>query len=171
MIASRAKETDTESWWDHVGDLYSSLDPFLQTIITLGLVIGVLMGFFKWVRPRIKNFFSDLRAIRDTLVGRPAMRDSVTQKLLPGTALLSIGDRMAVQEASLVQIAEAVETLATNTDRITRLELTVDRIEKALTDERILGKIEGVQMLRTMERIATPTDTANPPVDKPDALF
>jgi len=148
------KDERESSLMDKIAAGFGSLSPILQFLVLLGAAVAVLVAFFRWIRPRIKSVGSDMRAIRDTLVGRPALHDSITDRIIPGTALPSIGDRMASQEVAMAEIAESLSKLADATDRLTSLENRMTRVEGFLTDERLLGKIESVQMLRTIETVA-----------------
>lgn len=171
----KTQEGGDTSLWEYIGNAFGSLGPVLQMIVLLGAAVTVIAAFMKWVRPKYRLFFSDLRAIRDTLVGRPAIVDSVTKRIVPHTALPSIGERMATQEESLRLVADAVEKLATANSRLTSLELEVgrlstriERVEGCLTDERLLTKVEGIQMLRTIEQVASATEPpASPDTGKP----
>lgn len=156
------------SVFDHVGDWFGGLDGWLQTFILLATALGFVVAFLRWIKPRISAFFGDLRAIRDTLVGRPAMRDSITQRPIPGTAQPSIGDRMASQEVSMAKVAEAVDKLADASARLEDHEKRLSRVEDALHLDRRLEKIEAVQLLRTIETVAQaePGDPAEG--DRPD---
>ena len=156
------------SIFDRLADFYGSLNGWLQFIILIGAAGTVILAALRWVRPRIKNFTGDLRAVRDTLVGRPAMRDSITDRIIPGTALPGIGERMASQEQTVADMSKSVRTLVENNQRLDDHEKRIERIEDALHIDRRLDKIESVQLLRTIETVAQAE--ATPPVegDRPD---
>lgn len=150
-----------EPIWTRVGGFWDSLDSWLQFIVLLGLAVATVAAFIKWLRPRIREVRTDARAIRDTLVGRPAVRDSITNRVV-SPALPSIGDRMASQEEAVQKVADAVQQLATTATRLDQHDRRLNRIEDALQIDRRLDKIEAVQLLRTIETVAQ-SDPGEPP--------
>lgn len=142
-LPARLKSEPT-TFLDRVGEFWSGLEGWMQSVVLLGLCVATLYAFFKWARPRVRNLFSDLRAIRDTLVGRPAQRDTITGRPIPGTERAAIGDRMD-------EVASSVKTLIENNQRLDDHERRIERIEDTLSIDRRLDKIESVQLLRTME--------------------
>lgn len=146
-----------------LGDWFGSLDGWLQTFILLATAIGFIAAFLKWVKPieRYKSLKSDLRAFRDTFAGRPAMRDSITGRIIPGTARRSIGERVD-------DMAESVKTLVENNQRLDDHEKRIERIEDALHIDRRLDKIEAVQLLRTIETVAQAEPAPPAEGDRPD---
>jgi hypothetical protein len=174
LVSSRGHATlkpldnDDTSIAEHVWGFYESLDGWLQAIIVIGAAVTVLATFLRWIRPRLRNFFGDLRAIRDTLVGRPAMRDSITDRIIPGTALPGIGERMASQEQAVAAMSESVKALVENNQRLDDHERRIERMEDALHIDRRLDKIESVQLLRTIETVAQAEATPPPEGERPD---
>lgn len=139
-----AKVEPKRTFLDHVGEFWSSLEGWMQGVILMGLCVATLVAFFKWLAPRVSNVREDARAIRDTLVGRPASRDSITGRPIPGTARPSIGERVE-------DLTGEVRALVENNQRLDDHEKRIERIEDALHIDRRLDKIESVQLLRTME--------------------
>lgn len=153
--------------WVRLGDMWHGLEGWLQGIILLGLCVGTIYAFLKWLKPRLHEVRSDARAIRDTLVGRPAVRDSITNRVV-SPALPSIGDRMASQEEAVQKVADAVQQLATTATRLDQHDKRLNRLEDALQIDRRLDKIESVQLLRTIETVAQAEATDPAEGDRPD---
>lgn len=153
MQLGKPDPVEAPSFWDHVTDWFTSLAPWLQAFIMFSTALGFLAAFLKWVKPitRAKAVSSDLRAIRDTLVGRPAMRDSITGAIIPGTARPSIGQRMDDMAESVKKLADASTRLDAHDARFKDHDKRLSRIEDALSIDRRLDKIESVQLLRTIE--------------------
>jgi hypothetical protein len=159
---AKAKSGDTP--WDHFWDWYGSLDGRLQTFILLATVVTIVVSFLKWAKPleHYRAVKSDLRAFRDTFAGRPAMRDSITGRIIPGTARRSIGERVD-------DMAESVKMLVEKNQRLDDHEKRIERIEDALHIDRRLDKIEGIQLLRTIETAVQSEPSAERPEgERPD---
>lgn len=164
----RTDKGDGPSFFERLTGYYDSLDTWLQMVIVVGAATTVLVGFFRWFRPKVRNFFCDLRSIRDTLVGRPASRDSITHRIIPGTALPGIGERMASQEQVVADMSESVKALVRNNQRLDDHERRIERMEDALHIDRRLDKIEGIQLLRTIEQVAQSEPTEPVQGSRPD---
>jgi len=136
-------------------------------ITSVGAACLLLAGLGKWLygtkkQPGVfRKLGADGRAIRDTLVGRDAIHDSITgEELSP--AILGVGARMAHQESETSEIKDAVTSLASSVATLVdlRTEITdltgrVAHIETAIGMERHLKGLESVQLLRTIESVAT----------------
>ena len=145
MIEGLAAKVEQEpTFLDRLDAFWSGLEGWMQGIILIGLCVATLYAFLKWARPRVSNVRDDARAIRDTLVGRPASRDSITGRPIPGTARPSIGERVE-------DLTGQVRALVENNQRLDDHEKRIERIEDALHIDRRLDKIEAVQLLRTIE--------------------
>lgn len=148
-------------------DAIAGLDPVLKFIAALGAAVLVLAGFWRWVAPKYRNAKEDARAIRDTLVGREAQRDSITgEEIQP--AIPGIGARMADQEkhargmqAQMTILTNAVADMASSQRRIDDLESRVTAIEQGHFLERMAGKAESIQLFRTIEQVSKPDDHAD----------
>jgi hypothetical protein len=125
---------------------------WLKAVILLGAFSSVVFAFFKWVRPTLGGVKDDAVAIRDTLVGRPAVLDSITGAEI-SPAVPSIGQRQANQEAQMALMAGAISELAINARRVDSLEKRVTRIEEGHL-ERIVTKAEAIAMWNAMETVA-----------------
>lgn len=163
LMALAKPDPSDPSFWDRIGVFWTGLEGWMRGVILVGLAVGTLVAFLKWTGPRVASVRSDARAIRDTLVGRPPVRDSITKKVV-SPAIPSIGERMASQEASMAQVASAVDKLADATSRLTHLEERMTRVEDALITDRRLEKIESVQLLRTIETAVQSDPGADPTI-------
>ena len=125
------------------------------TLALCGL-LTVLVGWLKWVRPRYRRGRTQFVAARDSIIGRPAVYDSITgaerEPALPG-----VGVRLANTEEHLGTLAQAVATLAEShalledhTLRISNHEDRIKDLEEARV-ERIVGKVESAAAFRAME--------------------
>lgn len=149
-------------------DAIAGLDPLLKFIGALGAAVLVLASFWRWVLPKYRNAKSDARAIRDTLVGREAQRDSITgeeiQPAIPGigSRVSSIEKQGQVTSDQLGILTRAVADMARSQERIDNLEQRVTAIEQGHFLERMAGKAESIQLFRTIEQVnksADDTDT------------
>lgn len=136
---------------------------------TTGFIIGVctvltfLWAGWKWARPRLAEAKADRIAQRDAIIGRPAIKDSITgDELVP--ALPGIGQRMANTEQQMTSLAEAMTKLADSHQLINKIGQQVaanteglashnERITvlEEMKGERVLSKFEQIQLLKTMD--------------------
>lgn len=86
-------------------DLLTNFDALSETLIGVGALLGLFVGFWRWVRPRTKRVAADANAVRDVLLGRDAIFDSITGREL-APALPGIGQRTATLEHAVTQLAD-----------------------------------------------------------------
>lgn len=129
----------------------------------VGLVTA-LAGWWRWVHPRIESTKKDGAAMRDAILGREPVVDSITGREL-APALPGIGVRMAHQEDQMRLLTDAVSKIADSHQRLEHVEKRVDEIAidvadlKAGTLERIMARAESTQAWSAVEAIAkAPTD-------------
>jgi hypothetical protein len=141
---------------DFISDM-DLLSKLLATLIGIATAVGV---FLRWVRPKLKQGASDIRAGRDALVGRDAVYDSITgAELVP--ALPGIGVRMATTEQQMGVLTDAVAKLADNDGRLNTLEQWRAEVEQwrqavdAGVVERVVTRAESTAAWRAVEAIAT----------------
>jgi hypothetical protein len=128
-------------------DLLSKL---LATVIGIATAVGV---FLRWVRPKMKQAASDIRAGRDALVGREPVFDSITgAELVP--ALPGIGVRMSTTEQQMGVLTDAVAKLADSSLRLDDHEGRLKRLEEGVV-ERVVTRAESTAAWRAVEAIAT----------------
>lgn len=130
----------------------TQMDALSKALIGVLTLAGLAFTFARWMRPKLKQAASDIRAGRDALVGRDAIRDSITGKeLFP--ALPGIGVRMATTEASLSQLTTAVAKLVDNDARLTDVEHRTKALEDAMV-ERVVTRAESAAAWRAVEAVA-----------------
>lgn len=106
-------------------DLLTNFDALSETLIGVGALLGLFVGFWRWVRPKMKRAASDANAVRDVLLGRDAIFDSITgRELVP--ALPGIGQRTATLEQAVTQLADQQV-------RLDDLDRRVGNLEQATT--------------------------------------
>lgn len=142
--------------------------------LVLGLLalLGALLGYLRWVRPRIRRGLGVWVQIRDSLIGREEQHDSITGRKT-ADALPGIGVRMDNVERGQVQTQKALEHIATliesqqqQDQRLDTVERRVDALEQAAI-ERVAAKAENVAMWRGVEAIAKQTDPTTPEIEDP----
>lgn len=123
-----------------------------QWIIFAASVVAALSLLWKVTRrahDKAKDVGGDVVAVRDSILGRPAVVDSITGKEL-APALPGIGQRMDTVERALVALADQHAVLE---DHETRL--------KALEDarvERVVTQVESAAMWQAVAKAADETD-------------
>jgi hypothetical protein len=142
----------------------------LALILAVAAVVGLVLSVRRWASPRWRNVKGDGVAMRDAVIGRPAVVDTITGKEL-APALPGIGVRMAHQEQQMELLAVTVTKLVDQQTHQRALEQRVnlhdDRI-RALEEaavERVVGKAESAQAWSAMEAAikATPSADDAPP--------
>jgi polyhydroxyalkanoate synthesis regulator phasin len=141
-------------------DFIAHLDRWAQWLLAVGAAVALIAGFWRWLLPRWRNAKADARAIRDTLVGREAQRDSITgeeiQPAIPGigTRVSSIEKQGQTTSDQLGILTRAVADMAASQERIDNLEHRVAAIEQGHFLERMAGKAESIQLFRTIEQVS-----------------
>lgn len=131
----------------------------------LGVIalLGVFVGWLKWLRPKIRSARQDGVAIRDAILGRDPVVDSITGKEI-APALPGMGVRMAHQEQQMDLITRAVAQLASTHTRIDNHETRIQKLEEASV-ERVVTRAESAAAWRAMEA----AHLSDPPMDlEPD---
>lgn len=106
-------------------------------------LLGIIGGWLRWVRPRWRRASREVVAVRDSILGRDAIVDSITGREI-APALPGIGQRVATIEQALV-------TLAGQEERFTAIE------ENQSDFARRLGALEQARL----ERVVTQAESAN----------
>ncbi|UUW87393.1 hypothetical protein [Pimelobacter simplex] len=134
-------------------------------------VLGALLGYLRWVRPRIRRGIGVWVQIRDSLIGREEQRDSITGRKT-ADALPGIGVRMdnvergqQEQSRALNHIATLIESQQQQDQRLDTVERRVDALEQAAI-ERVAGKAESVAAFRAIEAVARQTDPTAPEIEE-----
>lgn len=134
-------------------DLNASTGALLGVIALLGVVVGWL----KWLRPRWRRVKDDALGARDALVGREAIIDRASGREV-APAIPGIGHRMATVE-------QALTTLVNNEARLSALEHDVAELKDARI-ERALTKVESIA---AFDAIAKAHDAQPDHIDVDDA--
>lgn len=136
--------------------MFSHLNDTATLITVVAAASVALAGAGKWLVGTKRNpgvfrrGHRDVRALRDTILGRDPVLDTITgHELSP--AIPGLGARMADQDERLDRLTTVVETLADVHVRVDALEVRVVAIEQNRDLERIVGKVESVQLMKTME--------------------
>jgi hypothetical protein len=143
-------------------DFISDADLLSKLLATLLTLLTAVFAFFRWVRPKLKQAASDVRAGRDALVGREAIHDTITgAELVP--ALPGIGLRMATTEQQMGVLTEAVAKLADSTLRLDDHDNRLRRLEEGVV-ERVVTRAESTAAWRAVEAIATQPEHDDTPL-------
>lgn len=127
-----------------------------EMITTILVLLGVLLGYLRWVRPRIRRAVRTTNAVVDTMIGREAIIDHANGRVI-SPAMPGMGVRLAAVEDALV-------TLAHQDKRIGSLEVRVDGLEAASV-ERTVARAESAQMWSAMEAAANAKPPEPPEVE------
>jgi len=134
--------------------------------IAAATLAGIAYAAFVKVRAAWRRGHQETVAVRDAILGREPIRDSITGREIQ-PALPGIGVRMANQEQQMEQLTKTVQLLAEHQATQHELERKVDQIDQRVKDledarvERIVGKAESTQALRVIETALL----ADPPLD------
>lgn len=119
-------------------------------------LISALAGWWRWGRPRLEKARQDGAAMRDAILGRDPVVDSITGREL-APALPGIGVRMATTEEQMLLLTEAVAKIADSHVRLAHIETRVDDIAADVADlkagamERIMARAEAAQAWSAVE--------------------
>lgn len=133
------------------------------TAIGLLTLLGMLLGWLRWVRPRIRAVRGKFVAASDALVGRDAITDSITGREI-APALPGIGQRMETVERAVAGIADLLLGQHAQDARIDALEVRVDGHDSRLhqledqTIERVATRAESAQAWRAIAAVAQQAD-------------
>ncbi len=147
------------------------LEPWAKWLLTFGGLAVMIAAFFRWVLPKWRAAKRDARAIRDTLVGREPVVDSITgDEIKP--AVPGIGVRMAHQEQQgarmeqqMTILTNAVADMASSQRRLDELEQRVTAIEQGHLVERLASRAENIHLFDALAEIAKGEDPTDPDHD------
>jgi hypothetical protein len=154
-------------------DFVTNMDALSKALIGVITLGALVFSFIRWVRPKLRQAGSDIRAGRDALVGREAVFDTITGKEL-APALPGIGVRMATTETQMSVLTDAVAKLADNDGRLSSLEQWRNDVDqwRHLVDagavERVVTRAESAAAWRAVEAVAngTPPDDEHAELDE-----
>lgn len=158
--------------------LLASVDEMNGTsalILTVIAILTALFSWLKWLRPRYRKAQHDGVAIRDAILGRDAVVDSITGKEL-APALPGIGQRMAHQEQQMTTMTNAVAQLAETHAQLIEVNRSLvdheSRLQKleAAAVERVVTRAESAAAWRAMEAAHKAQPEVDADVIEPDNL-
>lgn len=128
-------------------------------------IITALASWWRWGRPKVQQAKREATAMRDAILGRERVVDSITGREL-AEPLPGIGVRMAHQEEQMRMLTDAVSKIADSHQRLGHIEVRVDGLEEDVADlkagrmERIIARAESAQAWSAVEAVAksTPPD-------------
>jgi hypothetical protein len=134
--------------------------------VAIASLLAVVAGWLRWVRPRWRRATAQVVGVRDAILGREALVDTITGvQRVP--ALPGVGVRLANTEEAIEKLTELVERQGDYGARIEALEVRLTAIEES-TIERIAGKAEMVELLRTIQAAQHAPPPAADPEELPD---
>lgn len=145
------------------------IDASTRLIVGIGSAMAFVGAWLAWLRPRLRKTRADGVAIRDAILGRDPVVDSITGKEL-APALPGIGQRMAHQETQMSEMTRAVTQLAETHAQMAEVRAEVHglsgrvkKLEEAAV-ERVVTRAESAAAWRAMEAaaLAKPDDDAEP---------
>lgn len=108
---------------------------------TLLIIFG---GWWRWVRPRYKGAKDQAVSIRDAIIGRPAIKDSITGREI-SPKLPGIGERVDTLELVVLRVSDQSRTLAEHDARHAEHEQRLTALEDARV-ERVVSQAESAAM-------------------------
>lgn len=142
---------------------WSRMNDVADTLLAVGAVLALLAGWARWLRPRWRRVMRDVKAARDSLLGREAVVDTITGKEI-SPALPGVGARMAHQEQQMDLLTMTVTKLVDQQQHQAALEARVGHVEgrvAALEEaavERVVTRAESTAAWRAMEAAARNRD-------------
>lgn len=141
-----------------------NLDRAQEWAVILGglvTVVAALVGWWRVVRPRIRRTRGEIVAIRDSILGREAIIDTITG-VERAPALPGIGVRMAANEENLSRLTDAVAKIAESHVRLENHEQRIKALEDASV-ERVVARAESAQAWRAIDTAIKATPDATEP--------
>ena len=90
---------------NHVAGAPVTPNEAVALAVGLIAILSALIGWLKWLRPKIRRGQSEAVAVRDAILGRDAVRDSITGKEL-APRLPGIGQRIDTVEQAVATLAD-----------------------------------------------------------------
>lgn len=149
--------------------MLDSLNATTGLALSLCGLLVIVAGWVRWARPRLRKTREDGVAIRDAILGRDPVIDSITKKEI-APALPGIGQRMAHQESQMSEMTRAVTQLAETHAQMAEVRAEVHdlsgrvgKLEEAAV-ERVVTRAESAAAWRAMEAaaLAKPDEEADP---------
>lgn len=134
-------------------------DGVVGLALSVAALVGVVFSWLKWVRPKYRSGVGQVVAVRDSILGRDAIYDSITGREIE-PELPGIGRRMSHQEQQMEVLTDAVAKIAQSTSRLDEIDHRVKVLEDARV-ERVVAQAESAQAWRAIanaQESDTPTD-------------
>lgn len=137
--------------------------------IALGVIalVGALVGYLRWLRPKYRRGKGELVKAKDSIIGRPAIVDSITGRVL-APELPGIGQRIESVERNQVETRDALRHIATLLEsqqaqdhRLNEHESRLSRLEEAVV-ERVATKVESMAAWQAVAKVAESIPPADP---------
>lgn len=122
----------------------------------LVVVLGALLAWLRWIRPKVRRAVGRTGAALDTIAGRPPIVDNITGREL-APALPSIGERMASVEQRVDRLVEVIEGQHRQDVRLDDHEHRIEQLENAAI-ERIATKAESAKAWNAIAAVAQQHD-------------
>ena len=136
-----------------------STDALIGLGISAATLVGLLVGWLRWVRPKVKSATGQVAAASDAILGREEITDNITGRTLV-PALPGLGVRMAFAEDSLTHQQAQMDKLTDAVARLADVQQQIDDLLRRIvaletgTIERVATKAEAVAAWRAIERVA-----------------
>lgn len=102
----------------------------MALLIGIITILGAMVSWIRWARPKLRKMSREVTAIRDSILGRDEIRDTITNELI-APELPGIGVRVANTEELLIEVTGAISRLADTSDRLDDHERRISRLEGA----------------------------------------
>ncbi|HRD59388.1 hypothetical protein [uncultured Nocardioides sp.] len=130
---------------------------WLALVISATTVLALVGGWWRWLRPRYRRLRGEVVGIRDSILGREAITDSITgreiEPALPGMGVRMAGLEQAhtALEQSQARLLDAIAALTESNAIVANHEQRISALEMASV-ERVVMRAESAQAWRTIEK-------------------
>lgn len=131
----------------------------LSMVLAVVAVGGAILSWIRWGRPRWRKLVEQIVGVRDAILGRDPVRDTITGAEIE-PALPGIGVRMAHQEektdritGTLEKLVDQQETLIKLHERVDGIDVRVRKLEEGAV-ERIVTRAESAEAFRAIQAVA-----------------
>jgi len=137
-----------------------STNALLAALLAGATLIGIVVGWARWIRPRLELRMRTREGIRETILGRPPVYDKANPGKILAAAQPGLATRLDTLEGLVAQIADQQRKLDSHDHRITELENA--RVERVATQLEATAMWEGIGRLHDGPDRIDPPDTDNP---------
>lgn len=108
-----------------------SVNDQIALLIALATLLGIIAGWWRYLRPRIRRAHDVAEAVRELLLGRDAEVDAITgHERQP--AHLGVGERLETVETLLHELTGSVHNLADVQGRLADHESRISSLERRI---------------------------------------